>query len=934
MPILTKLRSKLPGWARLASVPARMIDRSFLSTGTGVFNRFWNFVKERVIATFLFLPLVLLDLMASGLTVAYYTIGAVFTTDDRQQYNLSQLAKFANIFSMSFYAILAFPIMLVNPRLVIFYFLPERSKAKGVFAGGDLYRDKEAVVATPDTIEGLQDILKTAKENGHKVMPVGAGFSQGKQFLPEGGDGALVLDMSKFNTIAIDPKDKTVTVGAGATWAEIQLQANKFKLALQVMQASNVFSVGGSIGTNIHGWDHKNGSLSNVIESMDVLTADGELKTLRSNDPLFHQITGGLGLFGIVVSVTLKLTDDVMLVEKGTEVSIQDYPSYFREKVLPAEQTKMHLYRLSLDPDNLLSTGVAVDYKTQDDAHPVRAENLTQEGKRGTRTDRVLINLARRVKWVRKFYWETEKARLLGNNSAPLTTNEVMKPSINAMFNPALSESEWLQEFFLPDDQLADFLKELGALLMENKVCLLNASVRFVKQHADSPLSYAQAGDRFAVVLCFNQMLSEHEVIKAKKWLRQAQHLAVTKGGTYYLPYQHVSSPEDFAASYPRANEAFEAKKKVDPDALFTSGFYQKYFNTAPKPNYFKEIMATDATKKEFSGFLDGVLQRVDKEAFFALLEDVMAYNDTHEEIYTELCRRLPEVMPGTINSLRRILGSLSDIKKDLGAQARSLLPADLTEINGLVEIGYPGRFVQEFRDHYKVSGNVVAAYEAQALTDYVQTGFPRPYNQFLKLDYNKPNLTELPENSADVITCFVGLHHFPEAELDAFLKEVRRVLRPNGHFILVDHDVVDSKSTAMAHMAHTIFNAVNGVSTEEELNELRNFQPISYWQERLAKHELGYESNGPDVPMIRAGDPSKNRMVSFKNTKEIELASTVNPALSKLGTNTNSNSDVLHEPNPSGTAGAFFDTNNSSTINAENSTSMTRDQSDINPRS
>ena len=416
---------------------------------------------------------------------------------------------------------------------------------------------------------------------------------------------------------------------------------------------------------------------------------------------------------------------------------------------------------------------------------------------------------------------------------------------------------------------------------MANEVILLNASVRFVKQHEKSHLSYAKDGDRFAVVLCFNQSLREEEVIRAKKWVRQAQHLAVQKGGTYYLPYQHVSSPEDFDKAYPHATEARSTKEQVDPQGLFTSGLYQKYI-AAPsqKTNYFKVIMSDSLKKKEFSRFLENVLQRVDTEKFFALLSDVMEYSDSHAEIYQELCRRLPEVMPGALGSLKRILNSLSAIKKDLGEQAQSLLPRNLKEINGLVEIGYPGRFVNGFKTNYKVTGKVVAAYEAPSLTDYVQTGFPRPYDQFVKLDYNKPNLHDLQDKSADVITCYVGLHHFPEVELDAFLKDVRRVLRDGGHFILVDHDVTDENSMAMAHMAHMIFNAVNGTSLAEEMAELRNFQPMSYWQKCLAKHDLGYDVQGADVSMVRAGDPSRNRMVSF-----VKKVPAISPALSLLST-------------------------------------------------
>lgn len=865
MSLFQTFRDSLPKLGRFTARPASMIDQAYLEEPRGFLAKSYNFVKIRLIYTLFFLPLAVVDLGVSFLVGLRYALGSFFTSDAQQAHRIEQQKKYATIFSKNFYALLASVFGLISPKLIAFYFTPEKKHQSGVHAGGGYHHHPDALISEPEDIEALQSAVKEAAAEGYKIMPIGAGRSQGKQFLPD-GTKAMVIDLSRFNSVEIHVDEKVAIVGAGARWSDIQLKADPLKLALKVMQASNVFSVGGSIGTNIHGWDHIDGVLSNTIVSMDVMNAEGVITTITPDDKLFHLITGGLGLYGIIVSVKLSLTDNEPLLEKGTDVAPQDYVDYFRKEVQSNPNTRMHLYRLSLDPSNLLGNGVAVSFDVATpDAKPVITEHLSVEESTGTRFNRVMINLARRLDWVRKKYWNDERSRLLANDGVAMTTNEVMQPAINAMFNPSISEAEWLQEYFIPGDQLDAFLAELGKLLMDNQVVLLNASVRFVRQHSPSPLSYAQGGDRFAVVLCFNQSLQETRLIEAKKWLRESQKLTIKHGGSYYLPYQHVSSPEDFKASYPRYEEAQLAKAEVDPTGLFTSGFYDKYM--APKPektNHFKEIMASDASKKEFAGFLNVVLRRVDSDKFFALLEDILKYNDSHEEIYQELCKRLPEIMPSTLGGLGRILDSLSAIKEDLTTQAQELLPQDLRVINGLVEIGYPGRFVAGFQKHYDVKGKIVAMYEGPSLTDYIQTGFPRPYDQFEKIDYQKPSLANLADNSADVITCYVGLHHFPPDELDKFLKDVRRVLREGGHFLLVDHDVIDAKAMSMAHMAHMIFNAVNGVSLEEEMNELRNFQPMSYWQERLAANGLDFAPEGPDVGMIRAGDPSRNRMVSF----------------------------------------------------------------------
>lgn len=924
---LKKIFNSLPELGRLNSWPAAMIDRAYLANSKGFFRRAWQFFKVRAIFLTLFMPLTLVDLLVSGALGIRFSFSTFFVADNLQDQRLAQQKKYTTIFSKNLYAFLAslIGVGLISPQLVAFYFTPEKTSQKGVTAGGGYHHDEQAEFKQPETVEELQALITEAAEAGKKLMPVGAGRSQGKQFLPEGGQGAVVVDLSQLRfpdtpPIHID-RDGVATVSAAVRWADLQNEANKLGLALKFMQASNVFSVGGSIGTDIHGWNIT-GTLADSILEIEYVDAHGEVHQVGPRDEIFHHLTSGFGLYGVITRVKLQLIKNEKLYERGVDVSIDQYVDMFND-VKDDPNVAMHLLRLALNPKNLLATGVAVSYvrdpspyepaekkavedrlqqgKQKDKAiekeekpgrrskqkERIKEEeeicitpNLQQEGNRGSRFNQVMINLARRVPYVRKYYWETERNRLLANDSPAMTTNEIMQPPINAMFNPSVSEAEWLQEYFLPGEELADFLKDLGALLMENNVPLLNASVRFVKHNEDthlSPLSYARAGDRFAVVLCFNQSLEPNEIIKAKKWLRQAQNMAVQRGGSYYLPYQHVSSPEDFDGAYPGAREEVqELKEKFDPEGVFTSGLYQKYL--APQPeetNHFKVIMASQENKDKFAGFLRNVLQRVDADKFFALLEDIMSYNDTHAEIYQELCNRLPEIMPSAIGDFRHILSSLSTIKTDLARQARALLPQDLTEINGLVEIGYPGRFVGGFKGHYRVTGPIVAIHENDpSLTDYIQTGFPRPSDDYKKLDYNDPApaLADLPENSADVITCYVGLHHFPDDKLDAFLTQVRRVLREGGHFLLVDHDVqYGSTSMSMAHMAHTVFNAVTGVSLQEEIAERRDFRPMSEWRALLEEHGLGYavdEDQVADVPMIRTGDPSCNRMVSFVKPK------------------------------------------------------------------
>ena len=90
-----------------------------------------------------------------------------------------------------------------------------------------------------------------------------------------------------------------------------------------------------------------------------------------------------------------------------------------------------------------------------------------------------------------------------------------------------------------------------------------------------------------------------------------------------------------------------------------------------------------------------------------------------------------------------------------------------------------------------------------------------------------------VPDDSTDLVTMMQGLHHIPQQLLPQFLAEVVRVLRPGGLFIVREHDASPSLMP-MLDLAHSVFNAVMGVTDKEEERELRAFRPVSEWRKIL----------------------------------------------------------------------------------------------------
>jgi len=105
----------------------------------------------------------------------------------------------------------------------------------------------------------------------------------------------------------LDAAARTVTVGAGIKYGDLAVQLDKAGFALANMASLPHISVGGSIATGTHGSGLRNGGLATSVSGLQLVTADGEVRTLsRAKDgETFRGALVGLGALGVVTHVTL-----------------------------------------------------------------------------------------------------------------------------------------------------------------------------------------------------------------------------------------------------------------------------------------------------------------------------------------------------------------------------------------------------------------------------------------------------------------------------------------------------------------------------------------------------------------------------------------------------------------------------------------------------
>ncbi|MEV5431487.1 FAD-binding oxidoreductase [Streptomyces sp. NPDC052701] len=401
-------------------------------------------------------------------------------------------------------------------------------------------------------------------------IPRGLGRAYGDAAQNAGG---AVLDMTGLDRIhAIDAEGGTVLCDAGVSLHRLMEVLLPLGWFVPVTPGTRYVTVGGAIGADIHGKNHHvSGSFSRHVLSLELLTADGAIRTVRPGTALFDATAGGMGLTGVILTATVRLQPvetSLMSVDTERATDLDD--------LMARLAATDHRYRYSVAWIDLLARGAATGRAvlTRGDHAPLEA---LPEGTRARRDPLAFRTprfpaapaflpeglLSRTTVGLFNAFWYRKAPRA--------RTGELQR--IPAFFHPLDGVPHWnrvygrggfVQYQFVVGHGQEDALRRIVRRISERRCPSFLAVLKRFGEADPGWLSFPVPGWTLALDVPAN-------LPGLGAFLDELDEEVAAAGGRVYLAKDSRLRPELLAAMYPRLDDFRALRAELDPRGVFTS---------------------------------------------------------------------------------------------------------------------------------------------------------------------------------------------------------------------------------------------------------------------------------------------------------------------------------------------------------------------------
>ncbi len=384
--------------------------------------------------------------------------------------------------------------------------------------------------------------------------------------------GGVVIDMSAFSTIGeIDPLTGLVEVGAGVSIDQLIRRSLPLGWFVPVSPGTRYVSIGGTIAADVHGKNHhRDRSFCAHVTSLTVITPTGAYTVSPTADAeLFWATAGGMGLTGVIIGATVRLTR-----VETTTMTVDTQRFEDLDDLMAAMEASDASYRYSVAWVDCTARrkGLGRAVLTRGDHAPLTALGPNER-------DHPLVSpkastLAVPVPAPGQFA-NPGTVRVLNNvwfHKSPRHEVGALRP-LSSFFYPLDGLANWnllygqsgfVQYQFAVSSRRSEIVRHAVALAAEAGLPSSLAVMKRFGPASPGPLSFPVEG--WTLALDFAVGWAGLPVL-----LDRLDELVAGAGGRVYLAKDARLRRELVADMYPRASELAAVRRRVDPDGILRS---------------------------------------------------------------------------------------------------------------------------------------------------------------------------------------------------------------------------------------------------------------------------------------------------------------------------------------------------------------------------
>jgi hypothetical protein len=493
--------------------------------------------------------------------------------------------------------------------------------------GLNKYEMHDAPIVGNDT--ELKVIAQKSKGANRSISIAGMRHSQGGHTALEGG--RMVFTEAMQGKIKLNPKIagsdiRTITVDAGVTWDNIHHFLAPLGLAPLVHQSSAGFTVGGSLSVDCHGREVHEGAISNTVESLTVLTnKEGKLEETSAsrteNSKLFWATLGGYGACGVILNATIRVTENTMMRKYGTHTKslaeLKEYLTTASEGIRNTTGTEEKIamfyawLNVSKDPNKYLCESMVYEYMNDPGQHgkALRTDRIKEEKWAASEAMKLAWEAGRVNPKIREQLFELiRKNSEMGPSGYIHRINYLREETSFLGTKGGKTDVDLLQEYFIPLSKITEFLIELKQQIPHDDpvIDVLSCTLRVIKPPSDENskpyLSYQSSTETMVSValevkvnkfnLPTDRNITNFKITeKVTSEIQIIIDLAISKGGSYYLPYYKIATLEQLKKAYSNCTQwkhqadIWNPINDANGNRLFSNEFLKEYLNELTDAN-------------------------------------------------------------------------------------------------------------------------------------------------------------------------------------------------------------------------------------------------------------------------------------------------------------------------------------------------------------